>query len=58
MTRDTGPLRLELGTILAASSSENPWWNVKLAIDPSEEAALAENSTRCPNTPIRVQLAR
>ncbi|MGB8943567.1 MAG: HNH endonuclease family protein [Streptomyces sp.] len=30
----------------------------KLAIDSSEEAALAENSTRCPNTPIRVQLAR
>ncbi|MFF1714658.1 HNH endonuclease family protein [Streptomyces sp. NPDC058268] len=30
----------------------------KLAIDPSEEAALAENSTRCPNMPITVQLAR
>ncbi|MFI6093568.1 hypothetical protein [Streptomyces sp. NPDC051218] len=30
----------------------------KLAIDPSEEAALSENSTRCPDTPIRVQLAR
>ncbi|MFC9654126.1 MULTISPECIES: HNH endonuclease family protein [unclassified Streptomyces] len=30
----------------------------KLAIDPSEEAALAENATRCPNVPIKVQLAR
>ncbi|MEV6758434.1 HNH endonuclease family protein [Streptomyces sp. NPDC051214] len=30
----------------------------KLTIDPSEEAALAENATRCPNTPIKVQLAR
>ncbi|MGW0902845.1 HNH endonuclease family protein [Streptomyces sp. NPDC002853] len=30
----------------------------KLTIDPSEEAALAENATRCPNTPVKVQLAR
>ncbi|MBW5420297.1 DUF1524 domain-containing protein [Streptomyces sp. BG9H] len=30
----------------------------KLAIDPSEEAALAENVTRCPNVPVKVQLAR
>ncbi|MFI1677034.1 HNH endonuclease family protein [Streptomyces sp. NPDC020607] len=30
----------------------------KLAIDPSEEAALAENATRCPNVPVKVQLAR
>ncbi|GAA3084809.1 hypothetical protein ACFQ0X_00980 [Streptomyces rectiviolaceus] len=30
----------------------------QLAIDPSEEAALAENATRCPNVPIKVQLAR
>jgi hypothetical protein len=30
----------------------------KLAIDPSEEAALAENATRCPNLPVKVRLAR
>ncbi|MFH8485308.1 HNH endonuclease family protein [Streptomyces longisporoflavus] len=30
----------------------------KLAIDPSEESALAENATRCPNSPITVKLAR
>ncbi|WAL93965.1 HNH endonuclease family protein [Streptomyces sp. Je 1-369] len=30
----------------------------KLAIDPSEEAALAENATRCPNVPVKAQLAR
>ncbi|MGW7071865.1 HNH endonuclease family protein [Streptomyces sp. NPDC054855] len=30
----------------------------KLTIDPSEESALAENATRCPNSPITVQLAR
>ncbi|MFF3643404.1 HNH endonuclease family protein [Streptomyces sp. NPDC002564] len=29
-----------------------------LSIDPSEESALSENATRCPNTPVRVQLAR
>lgn len=30
----------------------------KLANDPSEEAALAENATRCPNTPVTVRIAR
>ncbi|MGW5861695.1 hypothetical protein ACWFRJ_05910 [Streptomyces sp. NPDC055239] len=30
----------------------------KLAIDLSDEAALAENATLCPNTPITVELAR
>ncbi|MFF1569215.1 HNH endonuclease family protein [Streptomyces sp. NPDC058293] len=30
----------------------------QLAIDPSEEAALAENATRCPNAPVKVTLAR
>ncbi|WP_406110332.1 HNH endonuclease family protein [Streptomyces sp. NBC_01003] len=25
----------------------------QLAIDPSEEAALAENATRCPNAPVK-----
>ncbi|MFC9529043.1 HNH endonuclease family protein [Streptomyces sp. NPDC056975] len=38
------------------------WITVKvrwqLAIDPSEEAALAENAARCPNAPVTVTLAR
>ncbi|WP_199842031.1 hypothetical protein [Streptomyces sp. CB01635] len=38
------------------------WITVKvrwqLAIDPPEEAALAENSARCPNAPVTVTLAR
>ncbi|MFE4674239.1 HNH endonuclease family protein [Streptomyces sp. NPDC056723] len=38
------------------------WITVKvrwqLAIDPSEEAALAENATRCPDSPVKVTLAR
>ncbi|MFB6674320.1 HNH endonuclease family protein [Streptomyces sp. NPDC056390] len=38
------------------------WVTVKvrwqLAIDPSEEAALAENAARCPNAPVTVTLAR
>ncbi|MEV6810495.1 DUF1524 domain-containing protein, partial [Streptomyces sp. NPDC051129] len=29
-----------------------------LSVDPSEEAALAENLSRCPNTPVTVTLAR
>ncbi|MGX1673216.1 HNH endonuclease family protein [Streptomyces sp. NPDC055400] len=29
----------------------------QLAIDPSEEVALAENATRCPNAPVKVTLA-
>jgi hypothetical protein len=38
------------------------WITVKvrwqLAVDPSEEAALAENAARCPNSPVMVTLAR
>lgn len=38
------------------------WITVKvcwqLAIDPSEEAALAGNAARCPNAPVTVTLAR
>ncbi|MFE5112901.1 HNH endonuclease family protein [Streptomyces sp. NPDC056663] len=30
----------------------------QLAIDPSEEATLAENATRCPDSPVKVTLAR
>lgn len=29
-----------------------------LSVDPSEEAALAENATRCANVPVKVQIAR